>query len=171
VSRGYTSENMGGDRYSVRMAESYTIAENATYEALLARLVEFTVLAAVARSVDENDWEQEQLRRNGLSALQIFHNGKAAWDDAPSFEAERAEARRVHIAWKFDASNELDCDLYRRLDRDLCARWRSAGYETPSLLYDMKRLFSELEHDASDRADHARRSLLRDLRARLASFG
>ncbi|HXM06249.1 MAG TPA: hypothetical protein VN936_02235, partial [Candidatus Acidoferrum sp.] len=71
------------------MSESYSIAENATYDALLGRIVEFTVRAAVARCVDENEWEHEQLRREGLNALQIYHNGKAAWDDAASFEAER----------------------------------------------------------------------------------
>jgi hypothetical protein len=154
---------MSVDRYTVRIAESYCIVENATYDALLARLVEFTVRAAVARCVDENGWEHEQLRRKGLRALQIFHNGKAAWDDAESFEIERAEACREHIASRFNASNELDSDVYTRLDRDLCALWRTAGYQTPSLLHDMKQLFSEIEHDAADRADDARGALLQEL--------
>src|ERR1700722_5509924 len=106
---------MSVDRYSVRMSESYCIAEDATYDVLLTRLVEFTVRAAVARCVDENDWGHEHRRRNGLSALQIYHHGKAAWDDAASFEAERAEARRERIASKFDASNELDSEIYIKL--------------------------------------------------------
>jgi hypothetical protein len=145
------------------MSESYCIAEDATYDTLLRRLVEFTVRAAVARCVDENDWEHELLRREGLRALQIYHNGKAAWDDAVSFEAERAEARREHIASKFDAGNELDSDVYTNLDRDLCARWQRAGYQTPSLLHDMKHLFSAIERDASARANEARNGLLDEL--------
>jgi hypothetical protein len=154
---------MSVDRYSVRMSESYCIAEDATYDTLLTRLVEFTVRAAVARCVDENDWEHELLRREGLRALQIYHNGKAAWDDAASFEAERAEARREHIASKFDASNELNSDVYVQLDRDLCARWQRAGYQTPSLLHDMKQLFAAIERDASARANDARNGLLNEL--------
>jgi hypothetical protein len=154
---------MSVDRYSVRMSESYCIAEDATYETLLTCLVEFTVRAAVARCIDENDWEHELLRREGLRALQIYHNGKAAWDDAVSFEAERAEARREHIASKFDASNELDSDVYIKLDRDLCARWQRAGYRTPSLLHDMKHLFAAIERDASARANDARNGLLDEL--------
>lgn len=154
---------MGVDRYSARIAESYCIAEDATYEALLARLVEFTLRAAVARCVDQDDWEHQQLRRNGLRALQIFHNGKAAWDDAASFQEERLEAYRESAASRFSASNELDSDVYRRLDRDLRARWRAAGYSTPSLLYDMKQLFAKIERDASDRANEARKCLLNEL--------
>jgi hypothetical protein len=154
---------MSDDRYSVRMSESYCIAEDATYDMLLTRLVEFTVRAAVARCVDENEWEHELLRREGLGALQIYHNGKAAWDDAASFEAERAEARRERIASKFDASNELNSDVYVQLDRDLCARWQRAGYQTSSLLHDMKQLFAAIERDASARANDARNGLLDEL--------
>jgi hypothetical protein len=154
---------MSVDRYSVRMSESYCIAEDATYDMLLTRLVEFTVRAAVARCVDETEWEHELLRREGLGALQIYHNGKAAWDDAASFEAERAEACREHIASKFDASNELNADVYVKLDRDLCARWQRAGYQTPSLLHDMKQLFAAIERDASARANDARNGLLDEL--------
>lgn len=151
------------DRYSVRIGESYCMAENATYDALLTLIVEFTVRAAVARCVDENEWEHEQLRRRGLSALQIFRNGKAVWDDSAAYGAELDEACREHIDARFKSSNELDIELYGRLDRDLRARWRRAGYETPTLRRDMKRLFVELERDAADRASNARDSLLGDL--------
>jgi hypothetical protein len=154
---------MSVDRYSVRMSESYCIAEDATYDMLLTRLVEFTVRAALARCVDETDWEHELMRREGLRALQIYHNGKAAWDDAVSFEAERAEACREHIAEKFDASNELNSDVYVKLDRDLRARWLRAGYQTPSLLHDMKLLFAAIEREACARANNARNGLLREL--------
>ncbi|HEY1428409.1 MAG TPA: hypothetical protein VGF18_02475, partial [Candidatus Tumulicola sp.] len=141
------------DRYTVRIAESYSIAENTTYQALLSRLVEYTLRAAIARSVDQEEWEHEQLRRNGLFALQIFHNGKSAWDDPVTFGEEQAEARREHISSKFNALNELDSDLYIRLDRDLRERWVEFGYRPPSLLHDMVRLFAAIERDAAGRAD------------------
>jgi hypothetical protein len=151
------------DCYSVRIGESYCVAENVTYDALLTRIVEFTVQAAVARSIDEDEWEHEQLRRNGLAALQIFRNDKAVWDDVAAFEAELAEARRERIDARFEASNELNVELYRRIDADLKARWCRLGYSTPSLCHDMKALFVELERDASERAKDARASLLCEL--------
>jgi hypothetical protein len=154
---------MNLDCYSVRIGESYCVAENVTYDALLTRIVEFTVQAAVAHSVDENEWEHEQLRRKGLSALQLFRNEKAVWDDRSAFEAERAEARREHIDARFEASNELNVELYQKIDADLKARWCRLGYATPSLLRDMKPLFTELERDACDRAKNARDSLLCEL--------
>lgn len=153
----------GADRYTVRIAESYSIAENSTYEALLSRLVEFTLRAAIARCVDQDEWQHEQLRRNGLFALQIFHNGKAAWDDSDTFEAEKAEASRERVASKFNALNELDTELYFRLDRDLRERWLEFGYRPPSLLHDMVRLFAAIERDAAERADDARAGLLNEL--------
>jgi hypothetical protein len=147
-------------RYSVRIGESHCVAEGIPYDALLDRIVEFAIRAAVARSADESEWEHDELRRKGLSALQIFRNQRAVWDDATTFESELSAARRQNAGRKFEATNELDPALLTNLDRDLRARWRRAGYEVPSLRYDMKPLFAELERDAADRAADARESLL-----------
>jgi len=148
--------------YSARIGESCSIAERITYDDLLQRIIEFTIRAALARCIDETDWEQEQLRRNGLDALQIVRNGKAVWNAPEVFHKELAAARRAKDA-RFERNNELDPTLYDRLDNDLRAQWRRAGYQTPSLLHDMKRLFIELERDAADRAADAREGLLSDL--------
>jgi len=149
--------------YSVRIGESHCIAEGVPYDALLDRIVEFTIRAAVARSADESEWEHEELRRKGLTALQLFRNRRAVWDDRAIFEAELAEARRENVGERFEAANELDPTLCADLDRDLRARWRRAGYEVPCLQHEMKVLFSELERDAADRATRAREGLLGDV--------
>jgi hypothetical protein len=149
--------------YSARIGESLCIAENTSYDALLKSIVEFTVRAAVARSTDDNDWEHEELRRKGLCAVQIFRNGRAVWAEPDAFDAELTEARREQIEPRFSKSNELDAKLYSHLDRDLQVRWRMAGYEVPSLLNDMKKLFGELERDATDRATGAREGLVNEI--------
>jgi hypothetical protein len=151
------------DRYSAQIGESCCIARRETYDALLTRIVEFSLRAAMARSVDEMEWEQEQLRRRGLSALQIFKNGKAVWQDLAMYDSELAEARREGIDERFQAANEADAGLYQKIDADLCARWRTLGYATPTLGHDMKRLFAELARDAADRAEEARERLLAEL--------
>lgn len=133
-----------------------------SYDALLARVMELTVRAAVARSADESEWEHEQLRRNGLSVLQLSRDDKALWDDSQTFAEELAEARREDDERRFQAQNVLDPDFYETFDRDLRARWRRLGYETPSLRKDMKPLFLELERDISDRAIDARERILAD---------
>ncbi len=145
-------------RYTARIEESISIAEDVAYERLSAGILEFTVRAAMARSEDESEWEYEELRRRGLGGIQIFRNGKALWTDRDAFEAELAEARRSTCADRFGASNELDPGFLEELDRDLRRRWRLAGYEVPSLLESMKLLFSELESDAQDRIADARRA-------------
>lgn len=151
---------MNPDRYSARIGESRSIAENVIYDALLTRIVEFTIRSAVARSIDEGEWEHDQLRRGGLSVLQIFRNGKAMWDDGAMFKTEFAEARREEVGYRFQSANELDAGFYDKLDRDLCKRWQRAGYQTPTVRHDMKPLFQELERDAAERAASARESLL-----------
>jgi hypothetical protein len=151
------------DRYSAQIGESCCIARRETYETFLTRIVEFCIRAAVARSVDEIEWEHEQLRRRGLRALQIFRNGRAVWSDRAEFDSELSEARREGIDERFEAANEFDADLYEKIDVDLCACWRRLGYATPPLAYDMKRLFDELGRDAADRAEHAREHLLEEL--------
>ena len=74
-----------------------------------------------------------------------------------------AEAHRERIERKFNDLNELDTTLYPRLDRDLRARWRRAGYRVPSLCSDMKKLFAELERDVTDSAANARENLLGEI--------
>ena len=146
-------------RYTARMEETVSIAEDVAYERLSARILEFTVRAAIARSKDESEWVHEQLRRRGLSGIQIFRNGKAIWTDRDIFEAELAEAQRSKCEGRFDARNELDPTFLEELDRSLRQRWRLAGYQVSSLLGNMKALFSELESDVKDRIADARRAL------------
>jgi hypothetical protein len=145
-------------RYTARIEQSVSIAEDVEYDRLSARILEVTVRAAMARSQDESEWEHEELRRRGLGVIQIFRNGRAIWTNRDAFEAELAEARRSTCADRFSAGNELDPAFLQELDRDLRRRWRLAGYEVPSLLENMKAVFSELESDANDRAAHARRA-------------
>jgi hypothetical protein len=154
---------MKGLPYSVRIGESLCIADDVSYEALLRHIIEFTARAAMARSIDENDWEHEQLRRHGLSVLQIFRNGKAVWTDPQGFESELTEARRERVEQRFNDRNELDPDLYVKLDKDLRKTLCVAGYKVPSLLTNMKKLFVELERDAADHAAGAREGLVADI--------
>jgi hypothetical protein len=153
---------MNPARFSVWIGEAHCIGVDMAYEALLARVMEFTFCAAIARSVDESEWEHEQLRRTGLCALQLFRNDKAIWDNPQTFADELGEARREEIEPHFQAQNELDPAFYQRLDDDLRARWRHLGYETPSLREDMKVLFWQLERDVAERAVDARKRLLAD---------
>lgn len=125
--------------------------------------MEFTVRAAMARSRDDADWEQDELRRSGLACLQLFRNGKAIWSDPETFESELAEAKREHLEDRFKERNELDPELNRRLDRDVRERWRSVGYSAPSVMVCMKELFNELERDLSDRANRAMERLLSEI--------
>lgn len=154
---------MKGPLYSARIGESLCIADDVPYEALLRYIIEFTVRAAMARSIDENDWEHEELRRRGLPVLQIFRNGKAVWTDPRGFETELAEARRERIEQRFNDRNELDPDLYVKLDKNLRKTLCLAGYKVPSLLTNMKKLFVELERDAADHAAGAREGLVADI--------
>ncbi|MFY9740120.1 MAG: hypothetical protein WAK11_13880 [Candidatus Cybelea sp.] len=151
--------------YTARMEESVNIAEDVAYERLSTGILEFTVRAAIARTEDESEWEHEELRRRGLSSIQIFRNGKAIWTDRDIFEAELAEARRSKCEGHFAERNELDATFLEELDRNLRHRWRLAGYEVPSLLRSMKVLFSELESDVRDRIADARQALTDEILA------
>lgn len=153
-------------RYTIRIGESRVVAEDVPYEAMLDRIVEFTVRAAVARSLDEYDWEQESVRRGGLRSLQIFRDRKALWGDRESFEEQLAEARRENVEQRFRDRNALDVSLWERLDRDLRARWRGAGYQTPSLVADMKKLFTELQRELGERTATVREGFVREIVAR-----
>lgn len=147
--------------YSVQVGET-CIGIGMTYEALLVRIMEFTMGAAIAKSADESDWEHEQLRRRGIGALQVFRDGRALWDQASIFDDELCEARREEAAEQFQAQNELDPQFYMQLDRDLRTRWGRLGYRVDSLRSDMKALFSEIERDAAQRVADARKRLLFD---------
>jgi hypothetical protein len=133
------------------------------YDTLLEQIAEYTLRAAFAHAVDQHDWEQEELRRKGLRALELFHNGRAVWRDRVAFEESLAEGTRSGNPDRFDEGNELDPELVERIDRDLLERWRLAGYLVPSLSLDMKRLFAELEADAADCAREAREELMSNL--------
>ena len=150
-------------RYTTRIGESVSIAEDVPYESLTTAILEFTIRAAAARSADESEWEHEELRRRGLGSLQVFRNGKALWTDGESFQAELAEAARERVVDRFNAGNELDPEFFEKLDRDLRDRWRLAGYDISSLLENMKALFAEVESDANDRAANAREALIEEI--------
>lgn len=138
------------------------IAERVTYDELVRRIMEFTIRGALARTIDESEWEHEELRRKGLASLHLFHNSRAVWRSAKTFEEERAEAQREHDE-RFDEINELDPALFERLDCDLRRNWQKAGYRATSLMLDMKEIFVELESEASERAAGAREDLLMEL--------
>ena len=150
-------------RYTVRVGDSRCVAENVTYDELLVRIVELTVRGAVSRSVDESEWEDEELRRRGLAALQIFRDDKAVWADPRIFQAELEAARSKHLEGRFEKNNELDPALYDRIDRDLRTRWRLAGYDIPSLRNNMKKLFVQVAKDADSRASGVRAELIDEL--------
>jgi hypothetical protein len=150
------------DLYSARISPTARIAEDVDYENLLERIAEYTLRAAFAHAIDEHDWEQEELRRKGLGAIELFHNARAVWFDGIEFERLAAEARALKCP-SFETGNELDPALCERIDGDLQARWRRAGYPVTSLAADMRQLFAELEADAMDRSREARASLLSDV--------
>jgi hypothetical protein len=151
------------DVFSARISPSACIAQSVDYDTLLEQIVEYTLRAAFAHAVDQHDWDQEELRRKGLRALELFHNGRAVWRDRVAFEESLAEVTRTGDVPRFDGANELDPELAERIDRDLQERWRLAGYLVPSLALDMKKLFGELEADAADCAREAREELMSEL--------
>ena len=156
---------IGPIRYTARMEQSVSIAEDVPYERLCAGILEFTVRAALARFADESEWVHEELRRRGVTGIQIFRNGKAIWTDRAIFEVELAEARRSNFEDRFREANELDAGFLELLDRDLRARWRLAGYEISSLRESMKPLFSQIEADAKDAVAGARQAFAEEILA------
>ena len=153
---GYNYGVMGSERFTARIGPSIVVAEDVSYATLLRKIVLFTLDAAVARSSDSSAWEQEELRRKGLAALELSRGGKAIWTDSEIFEAEFSAAGIDGATAEFLADNQLDRRILGRLDRDLRQVWRQAGYEAPCLIHDMKRLFSELEADIGESAAGAR---------------
>ncbi|HTU80966.1 MAG TPA: hypothetical protein VMF61_02490 [Candidatus Acidoferrales bacterium] len=154
------------DRYSARLDDAASIAEDVDYEGLLRAIAEFTLHAAVARAEDRSAWEQERFRREGLLALQFFRNGRALWADALLYRAEAKQAGQTGRLEPFEKANELQEGFCERLDRDLRAWWRERGYETETMLRDARTLFAELERDASDRACGAHEGFVREVLGR-----
>jgi hypothetical protein len=151
------------DLFSARISSSACIAESVDYDTLLEQIAVYTLRAAFAHAVDQHDWDQEELRRKGLRAVELFHNGRAVWRDQVAFEQSLEEVTRSGDARQFERANELDPELAERIDRDLRERWRLVGYMVPSLALDMKKLFAELEADAADCAREAREELMSNL--------
>lgn len=155
------------DVYSVRIAPSARVAENVSYEQLLNEIVAYTVRAAFARAFDRHDWEQEEFRRRGLRAIELFHDGRAVWRDRLCFEDLSDESARPGVcseaAATFEKCNELDPSQFERLDRDLCRRWRDSGYLVQSVALDMKALFDEIEADLRARVEEVREELITEI--------
>jgi hypothetical protein len=141
-------------RYSARIGVT-PIAAGLPYDELAGRVLEFMLRAAIAVAADQFEWEHEELRRGGLTAIEFFREGKALWWDRECFEAERADPER----------NELDSGFFDRLDRDLRTRLKRAGYEVPSLIACTKALYAEIAADVADRCAGARASLLVEILA------
>ena len=151
-----------GYRYSAWIGD-VAVANGASYDLLLESIIEFTIRAALARSIDESGWEHDELRRYGLDALQLFRSGKAVWANRETFEGQLAEAAAFGDATRFNETNDLDLELYQSLEQDLQTRWKLLGYDVSSLKSDMKKLFNELEADARDRVSKARDGFVSDV--------
>jgi hypothetical protein len=141
-------------RYSARVGAT-VIAIGVPYDELTGRVLEFVLQAAIAVAADQFDWEHEELRRDGLTAIEFFREDKALWWDRECFEAEQSDPKR----------NELDPAFFDRLDRDLQTRLKRAGYEVPSLIACTKALYNEIAADVADRCAGARESLLAEILA------
>lgn len=149
--------------YTVRIGEQHCFAQAVTYDVMLRLIVERTIRAALARSIDASDWEDERLRREGLEALQVCEGTKALWSDSMPYQDELEASREIYGDESFADKNLSDPDFYKRLDRDLQRLWRAAGYKVASLRKNMKTLFLELEKEAARYAEYARESLVSDI--------
>jgi hypothetical protein len=154
---------MTSEHYSAYIGTSVAIAEDVPYAILLRDIVRFTAEAAAARCADDARWEQEELRKKGLSALELYRDGKAVWEERRNFDSELAEARVTGCGADFVAANQLDAALLAHLDRDLRKLWRQAGYDAHALIHNMKRLFSELEADIGASSARARRAFVDEI--------
>jgi hypothetical protein len=139
-------------RYSARIG-AVTVAAGVPYDVLAGQVLEFLLQAAIALAADQFEWEHEELRRGGLTAIEFFRDDKALWWDRESFEAEQADPER----------NELDAGFFDRLDRDLRVKLKRAGYEVPSLVGCTKALYVEIAADVADRCAAARETLLQEI--------
>ena len=141
-------------RYSARIGAT-VIATGVPYDELTDGVLEFALQAAIAVAADQFEWEHEELRRDGLTAIEFFREDKALWWDRECFEAEEADPER----------NELDSSFFDRLDHDLRTRLKRAGYEVPSMIACTRALYSEIAADVADRCAGARESLLVEILA------
>ncbi|HEX4014924.1 MAG TPA: hypothetical protein VHX17_13695 [Candidatus Cybelea sp.] len=137
------------ERYSARIG-AMGVAAGVPYDELVGRILELVLRAAIAVAADQFEWEDEELRRDGLMAIEFFHGGRALWWDAACFGAERPDPEQ----------NELDPHFFERLDLDLRRRLKRAGYGVPPLLACSKALYAEIAADVADRCAGARESLL-----------
>ena len=88
---------MSATLYTVHIGEHHCFARGVTYEAMLRLIVERTVRAALARSIDSSNWEDEQLRHKGLASFQICQGSKAIWSDPVLFCEELAASRELNV--------------------------------------------------------------------------
>jgi len=150
-------------KYSAGIAGGIVIAENVTYDELLTRLLDFVSRAAVARAIDEFDWEQEEVLRNGLRAIDFFLGDKALWWDSDAFNTEKEGTRRNGAGERFLEKNELDARFLKKIDADLRGHLKRAGYVTPSLISSMKPLYKDISSDLSDRSAQAQKALVAEI--------
>ena len=150
-------------RFTARIGHGVSIAEDVTYDELVERVLEFVVRAAIAKANDYSTWEEEELRREGLRAIEFLKDGKALWWDREAFDAEDAEAKRERAHERFLSQNEFGGTFFEGLDSDLRVRLRSAGYSTTTLFTDMKELYREIAADAIDRSAQAKEGLVAEI--------
>lgn len=151
------------ERYTARIGHGVSIAEDVTYDELVDRVLEFVVRAAISRANDDCCWEEDELRRQGLRAVEFLRDGRALWWDCNAFEAESRAAKRARSEKQFAVQNELGESFYRMLAEDLRERFRRVGYSASELFTDMKDIFREIAADASDRTIQAKESLVAEI--------
>lgn len=154
---------MRSQRFTARIGHGASIAEDATYEELVDRVLEFVARAAIGKANDCCTWEGEELRRQGLRGIEFAKGAKALWWDRDAFAAEKAEAQREHAAELFLSRNEFDRGFFDAIDSDIRRRLRNAGYATESVFGDMKEIYREIAADASDRSAQASEMLIAEI--------
>lgn len=150
-------------RFTARIGHGVSIAEDVDYDELVTRVLEFVARAAIAKAIDQHTWEEEEVRRQGLNAIEFVKGGKALWSDRDAFEIERSEAKRERVGERFLATNECGRTFFEKLDADLRERLRFAGYSVVSLRTEMRDLYREIAADASDRSAQAREGLVAEI--------
>lgn len=150
-------------RYTAKIAGGVTIAENVTYDELATRMLDFILRAAIALSIDSFEWEHEKLRREGLQGIEFFVGEKALWLDRDCFDIEKESAKRAGYHTRFLARNEFVEGFLATLDSDVRERFARAGYATPPLIADMKKLFREISDDLKDRSAQAQQALVTEI--------
>lgn len=150
-------------RYTARLAEGGSIAENVAYGELVTRVLQAIIEAALAKASDRFSWEQEQLRRNGLRAIEFARDGRALWSDREVFDAEEAGAARGRVRGRFAAENEMDGNFLKKLDYDLRQRLQRAGYATGPVTANMRKVFEQIACEAEERSARAQRQLLDEI--------